>query len=245
MKHTFFASPDDITEGTIQFSDEEAHHAVRVLRVKTGDEASVVDGKGNWYETTLTVVGRRSMVGSIRNHRLGVGEPVYDLTLGVGMLKNTARFETFLEKAVELGVRRVVPLITRRSEKLRLKGKRIDAIRISAMKQSGRSRLLEIDEPVKLKKWMKDLPKDGPAFRAVCHEGAPTDQGLQSALQAASASEPLQILVGPEGGFSEEELGTAVGAGFRIVSLAPRRLRTETAAIVCASAAMLRFMRNP
>jgi len=244
MKNTFYSAPESISDGTVQFGEDEAHHAVRVLRVRTGDEAVVVDGKGNSYAVTLKVVGRKSLIGSVKDMRVGVGEPVYDLTVAVGMLKNIARFETFVEKAVELGVRRIVPLITKRSEKARLKARRIDAILISAMKQSGRSRLTEVQDPVKLRKWLKDLPPAAGSLRAICHEGAPTDQSLAAILEGASSVDPLLVAVGPEGGFEDEELGYAAAAGFRIVSLGPRRLRTETAAMVSAATVMTRFLRD-
>lgn len=184
MKHTFFAPPDAISENIIIFPEDEAHHAVRVLRIRTGDEVAVVDGEGYWYRATLEVLGRKKLVGLVREHRAGVGEPSYDLTIGVGMLKNVSRFETFLEKAVELGVRRVIPLITKRSERSRIKMKRIDTIVMTAMKQTGRSERMEIAEPVKFRKWLKVLPGAQDEFRAICHERAAHDQNLATALAA-------------------------------------------------------------
>lgn len=79
MKHTFFVPPDAISENTIIFPEDEAHHAVRVLRIRTGDEVAVVDGEGNWYRATLEVLGRKKLVGLVSEHRAGVGEPSYDL----------------------------------------------------------------------------------------------------------------------------------------------------------------------
>ncbi len=240
MKHTFFAPPDAISANTIIFPEDEAHHAVRVLRVSTGDEVAVVDGEGNWYRTALEVMGRRKLVGRVIEHRANVGEPSYDLTIGVGLLKNVHRFETFLEKAVELGVRQVIPLITKRSERSRIKMKRIDTIVMTAMKQTGRSKRMEISEPVKFRKWIKGLPDVQDEFRAVCHERAAHDQYFSAALTATGIKETARVLVGPEGAFTDEELGLAAGANFRVVSLGPRRLRTETAAMVAAATVMLR-----
>ncbi|MBW2689547.1 MAG: 16S rRNA (uracil(1498)-N(3))-methyltransferase [Deltaproteobacteria bacterium] len=221
------------------FPEDEAHHAVRVLRIKTGEEVAVVDGEGNWYRTTVEVLGRRKLVGRVQEHRRSVGEPPYDLVIGIGMLKNANRFETFLEKAVELGVRRVIPLNTKRSERSRIKKKRVETIVMSAMKQTGRSRRMEISEAVKLRKWIKDLPDAQGEFRAICHKREADDQNLSEALLMAETKKTIRILIGPEGGFMDEELGLAVGAEFTIVSLGPRRLRTETAAMVAASTVML------
>jgi 16S rRNA (uracil1498-N3)-methyltransferase len=241
MKHTFYAPPEAVAEGIVRFPEDEAHHAVRVLRLSTGDEVAVVDGNGNWYRTTLNVEGRRDVVGKVLDQRSLVGEPSYELTVGVGMLKSLPRFETFLEKAVELGVARVVPLVTDRSEKQRLKPKRAFQILVTAMKQCGRSRLVELAEPIKLRKWLKTLPAADNAFRAVCHESASGEYDLSRALQSAQGGQRFLILVGPEGGFSEEEIDDLNEAGFSVVSLGPRRFRTETAAMLAAAAVMERF----
>lgn len=239
FKHTFFAPPEAVIDSTISFSDTESHHATRVLRVRTGDEVAVVDGEGNWYRVSVEVLGRKRVLGSILEHRSNVGEPGYHLTVGVGMLKNATRFETFLEKAVELGVSQVIPLVTKRSEKSRIKKRRVETILTSAMKQSGRSRRIRLDDPVKFKKWMKQRSLDNSEFRAICHEGASSDQNLESALLNGRSKRKMVLLVGPEGGFTDEELDQAAEKGFMVVSLGPRRLRTETAAIVSAATIML------
>jgi len=239
--HTFYAPPEAVAEGIVRFPEDEAHHAVRVLRLSTGDEVAVVDGSGNWYRVTLNVVGRKEVVGKVLEQRSLVGEPSYELTVGVGMLKSLPRFETFLEKAVELGVTRIVPLVTERSEKARLKTKRASQILVAAMKQCGRSRLVELADPIKLRKWLKTLPEEDDAFRAVCHEAASGEYNLTRALQSEPAGLRLLVLVGPEGGFSEEEIDDLNGAGFSVVSLGPRRFRTETAAMLAAAAVMERF----
>ncbi|GMQ82560.1 MAG: RsmE family RNA methyltransferase [Rhodothermia bacterium] len=239
MKHTFFAPPEAVTDSTISFSESESHHATRVLRIESGDEVAVVDGEGNWYRVSVEVLGRKNVLGSILEHRSNVGEPGYRLTIGIGMLKNVARFETFLEKAVELGVSQVVPLVTKRSEKSRINKKRAETIITSATKQSGRSRRIALNDPVKFKKWIKQLPLNGEEFRAICHEGASEAQSLDTVGSKGMSRRSMVLLIGPEGGFSEEELEQAAEKGFVVVSLGPRRLRTETAAIVSAATIML------
>lgn len=237
--HGFYAPPDALSGETIIFPDDEAHHAARVLRVKTGDEAIIVDGEGKWYRVRLDVLGRKSVIGAILERRENVGEPDYDLTIAVALLKNPSRFETFVEKAVELGACRIVPLITKRTEKSRLKMSRANAILVSAMKQSGRSRLVALDEPVKIRKWYKsEFDKNG-EFLAICHETAPMDSDLASLLKRTESYSRAIVMVGPEGGFTDEEIERACERGFQPVSLGPRRLRTETAAMSVAAIFMI------
>ncbi len=246
MKNCYYAPPESISGDTVIFPEEEAHHAARVHRAKTGDEARVVDGEGRWYRVRLEILGRKSVVGSILEVRGDVGEPSYELTIGVGLLKNTSRFEIFLEKAVELGVRRIVPLVTRRSEKSRLKTVRARSILISAMKQTGRSRLVELDEPIKIRKWFKNGLDGEAGLNAMCHEEADVATSLAGLIRTIEPRRKATVLVGPEGGFSPEEVEKARTLGFEIVSLGSRRLRTETAAISVAATFMaLEYERSP
>ena len=119
---TFFYAPPPARQGDhITLPEEEARHATRVLRKKSGDEILVVDGEGGWFRTRLETVGKDAVVGQVVEQHRDVGEPGYALTVGMALLKNTGRFETFLEKAVELGVAAIVPLVTARTEKGHLK----------------------------------------------------------------------------------------------------------------------------
>ena len=114
---------------------------------RTGDEIVVVDGEGGWYRVRLDHVDRSNAAGVILETRREVGEPAYVLSIGLGLLKNRGRFETFLEKAVELGVGEVIPLQTLRTEVAHLKMQRAGKVIVAAMKQSGRSRLVRLAEP--------------------------------------------------------------------------------------------------
>jgi len=241
MKHRFFAPPDSVSGDTIVFPPDEAHHAVRVLRVKTGEMVSVVDGEGSWYRAELEVIGRKNLVGRILERRTNDGEPAFDLTLCVSPLKNTSRFEWIVEKASELGVRRLVPLLSKRTERSRIKRLRMETISITAMKQCGRSRVLQIDEPQKFQKLMKESD-DTDELKILCHEAAPTDASLIELLSSPDMLTSARILIGPEGGFTDEEVEAATGKGFKLVSLGERRLRTETAAI-CASSIVMSGVR--
>ncbi len=238
MKHRFFAPPDSVSGDTIVFPPEEAHHAVRVLRVKTGDAVSVVDGEGSWYRAELEVVGKKNLVGRILERRRNDGEAALDCTLCVSILKNTSRFEWVVEKATELGVRRLVPLISKRTERSRIKRSRLETIAVTAMKQCGRSRLLQIDDPQKFRKLIKDSD-DTDERKFICHEAVSIEASLPTVLSDSDSMPSVRIMIGPEGGFTDEEMESAGTRGYRQVSLGERRLRSETAAICAASIVML------
>ena len=239
MKHTFFAPPEAISGDTIVLPDDEARHAVRVLRTRTGDEAAVVDGAGMWYRIAVEVVGRKNLVGRILERRPEHGEPAFHLTIAICPLKNMARFEVFAEKATELGLSRITPVITKRSERSRLKASRLRGILTASMKQCGRSRLVRVDEPVKLKRFLKSADGSDSDFKGICHESAPPDRSLAAILRARGLPARATVLVGPEGGFTDEEIEMAGSHGFEILSLGERRLRAETAAITVSAAFML------
>lgn len=234
MTTTFYVPPSYIQGGRVRFPEDEARHVTRVLRKQPGDEITVVDGTGGWHRVRLDQAGKRRATGTVLETRRDVGEPGYCLTVGLGLLKNRNRFETFLEKAVELGVHRIVPLRTARTEKERLREARARNILIAAMKQSGRSRLPALAPPQP----PAEVVAAAGEHTLMCHEQADAEAGLMEALAGAGLDD-LCILVGPEGGFTDAEVAEARAAGARVVSLGPRRLRAETAALTAAAAVML------
>ena len=235
MTTTFYVPSSHFQNDRVVLPDDEARHAVRVLRHAPGDEIVVVDGAGGRYRVRLTETDKRSAAGEVMAVEREVGEPNYRLRIGLGTLKNASRFETFAEKAVELGVSEIVPLVTERTERMSLKAQRMENILVAAMKQSGRSRLPTLAEPQPL----ADALAEAADLRILCHESADPEAMLPIVLSQAEGASAITMLVGPEGGFSEEEVAEAEEAGWRVVSLGPRRLRAETAAIVAAAAVML------
>ena len=245
MTTQFYVPPDDVRDGRVVLPAEEARHAARALRKEVGDLVWVVDGAGTRYRVRLDHVSPEQVVGAVVDGEEDAGEPPYRLTLGLGLLKNRNRYETFLEKAVELGVRQIVPLISDRTEAESLRRERSQNILIAAMKQCGRSYCPDLTSPTHLadvlappqEQTVADLPPPD-AHRFLCHE-ATDGPMLHRAVREAGCPRDVLVLVGPEGGFSDEEVQVASDLGVVPVRLGPHRLRAETAAITaCAALSM-------
>lgn len=238
MTTSFFVPPDRFSGDICSFPPEEAHHLTRVLRHQTGDFVRVVDGQGCAYIVELRDVGKDRAVGRVVERHPGDGEPAIHVTIAAALLKQRSRYEMFLEKAVELGAAEVIPLITDRTEKGSIRIERAENLLLSAMKQSGRSRLPKIHEPLSIAELLATGLTDGEGeLRVVCHESADGSPELLSVLRREKPRR-VTMLVGPEGGFSEGEIGACEAAGFAQVRLGPRRLRAETAAIAAVTACM-------
>ena len=244
MTTSFYIPPQYINGERVTLPYDEVRHASKVLRKSVGDEIVAVDGTGGWYRIVLGHVDKRTAGGHIIERREGVGEPPYELTLAVAVLKNRSRFDTLLEKAVELGVSIIAPLITARTEKERIREQRSENILTSALKQCGRSRLPELMDPITLEDFLKiESEKQSPAVKLICHESAGTEFAIINALTEARGIHRVTALIGPEGGFTDDEIVTVSAAEYRLVSLGKRRLRTETAAISVCAAVMLAYER--
>ncbi len=224
MTTAFYVPPDAFAGARVVLPEPEARHATRVLRLRAGAEIEVVDGQGGRYRVRLTHTAIGEAEGEVvaREHE----PPPPPFTLALGVLKADERFEFALEKAVELGVTRLVPLLTARVEARRVRLDRLHAHALAAMKQSLRAHLPEITAPQAL----ADVLTPG---ALLLHESAPAEAILPRLLPAADA--PVTLLIGPEGGFSDAEVAQATLAGARIASLGPVRLRAETAAVVGAT----------
>jgi 16S rRNA (uracil1498-N3)-methyltransferase len=227
MTTNFYAPPTAIRDSRVVLPEDEARHLRTVLRGGEGDEITVVDGTGGWYRVEVTHVAPGQVVGTIAEQREEVGEPDVDVTVALGLLKKRSRFETFVEKAVELGVRRIVPLRTRRTERESIREGRLRNVMVAAMKQCRRSRLPDLADP---QSPAEVLAASGAELRLVCHAGA-NAVPIQRAVAEAGPGASALVLVGPEGGFAPSEVDEAIAAGCTPVSLGPRRLRAETAGL--------------
>lgn len=236
MTTNFYAPPSAFRGSRVVLPEDEARHVQAVLRAQAGDEIVVVDGAGGWHRVTLDHLGSDQVVGTVQETRRDVGEPAVHLTVGMGLLTKRSRFETFVEKAVELGVRRVVPLHTRHTETDTLRHERTRNVMIAALKQCRRSRLPALAEPQSLDAVVDAADAD---TRLLCHGGA-EGTPLGTAVEDVQVGDRVLVLVGPEGGFADDEARIANEAGFTTVSLGNRRLRAETAGIVAATAVSMR-----
>lgn len=223
MRH-FFTS--EISEPTFELPKEESKHIVQVLRMKEGDSLRITNGNGTWYTCEIVHAHPKSCkITVISKETVGTERPFY-LHMAVAPTKNIQRFEFFVEKAVEFGIDRITPLITDHSERKFVNASRIERVAISALKQSRKAQLTQIDEAITFIDFLQqeDLPET--KLIAHCEEGEKT-----SILQQNPSKLSLLILIGPEGDFSTKEIENAVNHGFSAISLGKSRLRTETAAI--------------
>lgn len=226
---SFYTPPQHVGSDVLRIEGEEAHHLARVMRKERGDTIRVVDGAGMAYTVTITDLRRDVVICAINARHPRQHEPLVDVTLAVAVLKNGSRFDLLVEKATELGVSAIVPLLTERSIPQRARPERWQHIARAAMKQSGRCVLPAIGDPIPLSSLLaKNL---GESAGLILHESA--TESLRIASERNSWVK-MVVAVGPEGGFSEEEIQQAVSAGFHSVRLGPQRLRTETAAMTAA-----------
>jgi len=208
------------------FDREESKHIIKVLRKKEGDHLFVTNGLGFLFTTEIILASdAKCQVKIISSEK---SEPLnYKLHLAVAPTKMNDRFEWFLEKATELGVTEITPIICDHSERKSIKTDRFDKIMLSAMKQSLQSYLPKLNEPIAFKDFMKLQKNEGLNLIAHCEE---TDKkSLKSLLKP---NQDVTILIGPEGDFSEKEINLALENNYIPVTLGNTRLRTETAAVV-------------
>ena len=224
---------------------DESGHCVRVLRHRAGDEIHVIDGQGTMFRCRLTDDNPKGAEAEVLEAFPGWGGHPYRLTVACCPTKNNDRFEWFVEKATEVGVDRIVPVIGERSERKVYKTDRALRIALSATKQSLKSRIPEIAEPVSVKDFILSEGGVGKSLKliAYCFEGDTKRISIQEALQAYEAydGKDVVVLIGPEGDFSPEEARLAVEHGYVPVHLGASRLRTETAAVLAATAVYLAF----
>ena len=224
---------------------EESGHCVRVLRHRAGDEVDVIDGRGALYHCRLTQDSPKGAEAEILSQQADWGAHPYRLTIGCCPTKNNDRFEWFVEKATELGVDCIVPLIGEHSERKVYKTERALRIALSATKQSLKARIPEIAEPLSVKEFICHSERSEESLRliAYCFEDETHPrQSIRQVLDASGARE-ITVLIGPEGDFSPEEASLALANGYIPVHLGASRLRTETAAVTAVEAVYLHFMQ--
>ena len=232
----------DIEGGICRLDTDESGHCVRVLRHRSGDEISVIDGCGTLYRCRITCDSHKGVEAAVLSAEEGWGGHPYNLHLAVCPTKNNDRYEWFAEKACEIGFDRLSPVIGDHSERRVLKIARVEKILVSAAKQSLKAAVPTVDEPVSVKEFIKmhgipDQAEDDGVLRLIAYcfedENVPR-RSIKDALDAFEGKDVI-VMIGPEGDFSHEEAELALAAGFIPVHLGASRLRTETAALTAAA----------
>ena len=207
-------------------NEEESAHAVRVLRLKTGDTITLTDGRGNIYRATIIEAHHKRCETEIVEQHAEYGKCPYRLHIGIAPTKNIERLEWFIEKATEIGIDEITPLLCERSERKQVNDERLQRVMIAAMKQSQKAYLPQLNELTAFDKWLK-TQNTGNRFIAHCNE-----DDMQSLKVAYQQGLDATIAIGPEGDFSLQEVMQATDCGFKGVSLGASRLRTETAGVI-------------
>jgi len=216
---------NQIGEGEALLTGDEAGHCGRVLRKRAGDTIFLTDGAGHVYSGLIDQVGKKEV--TISEVRLKSSQPQgSQLQVAIAPTKNIARFEWFLEKATEIGIHTIIPILTERSERKIIKPERLHKILVAAMKQSKNYHLPTLAPLTTFQDMLHRCSELPQRFIAHCME---PDKHLSALYNADAAG---VVLVGPEGDFSDAEVANALAAGWQEVSLGPSRLRTETAGIV-------------
>lgn len=226
-----FYSPD--IEKTLTLPESESGHCCRVLRKVAGDEIVVTDGKGNRYVCEIVNPNPKQTEVVIKSKEILDPERNYKLTLAVASTKNSDRMEWMVEKAVEIGVDRIVLLKCERSERKSLKSDRLLRVMISAMKQSLSGHLPELVETTDFETFIKEEPKGSQRYFGYCSP----DYSKKEFAKECSPGGEVVVVIGPEGDFTPREVELAVKEGFEPVTFGQKRLRTETAGVfaVCAA----------
>ena len=229
--HRFYCP--DIAD-TLTLGEEDSKHCVKVLRMGEGDTIEVVDGNGTLYTCRITMAHPKRCAIEVQDKQTQEPHWGHRIVLAIAPTKNLDRIEWLVEKCVEMGVDRIIPLRCHNSERTVLKTERLKKIMVSAMKQSLKATLPRLDEMTSIMDVIAE-DFDGTRCIAYCDAMLPREQRrtLPSVYRPGA---DVMVLIGPEGDFSPEEVQAATAAGFIPVTLGESRLRTETAGLMAVAA---------
>ncbi len=229
----FYAPDLSFESKNYTFDKDESRHIAKSLRKKTGDTLYLTNGFGDWFEAEIITADPKHTQIKILSVTKKAQRP-YRIHVAMAPTKSNERFEWFLEKAVEIGIDEITPLLTRYSERKKINLARYDKILVSAMKQSLQAYKPQLNELTRFDRFLEQNFDHTQKFIAYCQ----ADDVLSESIK----SQPnILILIGPEGGFSEEEIQKARDKGFKTVRISPNRLRTETAGLVSLMTAHLQM----
>lgn len=233
----FYNPQLDTNTATFTLDRAESKHVFKVLRKNIGDTISITDGRGNLYKGTINHITSNRCDLDIAFAKT-YPPPSYQLHIAIAPTKINDRMEWFLEKATEMGITRITPILCQHSERHKINMERMNRIIVSAMKQSLKFHKPQLDELIDVEEFLK-LEHTGKKFIAHCEEIEKTHLS-----DVAQARENGIVLIGPEGDFSSQEIELAINKGFKPVSLGNTRLRTETAGIYTAATFNILNSRN-
>lgn len=214
--------------------EEESQHAVKVLRLQVGSAIEIVDGNGGFYIARITNPHPKHCGFEIIESKNEFGKRNYRLHIAIAPTKNIERLEWFIEKATEIGIDEITPIVCRFSERKIVKDERLQKIVVSAAKQSVKAYFPKLNPLCTFEELMKNH-QASQKFIAHCY-----DEDKKTLQNEIVKTSDVLILIGPEGDFSKEEVQKAINLGFIPISLGESRLRTETAGVVaCCTAAIV------
>ncbi len=224
MALPFFYQPEIISASSIILTEETSKHCVQVLRMKEGERLQLTDGKGNAYTAAITKSDKRHCTVTVES-AIFLPQPIKQISIGISLLKNANRFEWFLEKATEIGIAEIIPLLCSRTERQHFRFDRMQSIIVAAMLQSQQVWLPNLHQPTPLQSVIQAATQPQ---KLIAH----CEEGNKATLLGLNIVNGTQLLIGPEGDFTLPEIEMALQHQYQPVSLGNTRLRTETAGIV-------------
>jgi len=223
----FFDKNIQQNDAQFTFDKMESRHIVRVLRKKEGDTLYITNGQGFLFTSEISIANEKKCLVNIVTQKKYEKQFDYKLHIAIAPTKNNQRLEWFLEKATEIGISEITPIICDNSERKVVKLDRLEKVLVSAMKQSNRFYLPKLNEMISFKEFVKQKKTDN-LFIAHCEE----ETNRTSFKSELKDKNEITLLIGPEGDFSATEIKEALQNSYQPVSLGNSRLRTETAALV-------------
>lgn len=231
MSLPYFFIHDFGNTNTITLPEETSKHCIQVLRMKEDEQLQLTDGKGNLFTTRITNADKKHCVVAVEEKKFQQPNSK-KISIAISLLKNTNRFEWFLEKATEIGVNEIIPLLCERTERQHFRFERMNNILISAMLQSQQAWLPFLHEP---QPFERIIASSTYSQKLIAHC---EDDNNKNNIASVVTSNETQILIGPEGDFTQQEIDMALKNNYRSVSLGQTRLRSETAGVVAAALLM-------
>ena len=226
--HLFYTP--DIASNSYTLNEEESNHCNKVLRLKTGDVVHLIDGVGGLYTAEIAEANKKAVRLNIIDKQNEFGKRNHYLHIAIAPTKNIDRIEWFLEKATEIGIDEITPVVCERSERKIVKEERLEKVITAAVKQSLTAYHPKLNPTISLRDFLKEnVEKSEANYKLIAHC---IDDGNRNAIsELIKPHQKYLILIGPEGDFSPKEIELALQSGYKPVTLGNTRLRTETAGL--------------